>query len=889
MKRIFTLFVAALAFAACGTFDDSEIWDRLDEYGEAIKDHENRIASLEELCKQLNTNIDALQTLIEALEKRDYITNVAPVTKDGSVIGYTISFANSETITIYHGEAGTDGENGTDGKDGADGNAPQIGVGKDSDGIYYWTINGEWLLDSEGAKIPATGKDGEDGNDGENGITPKLKIESGFWYASFDNGATWEKLAEAEVVDCKGGDNIFESVTMDDEYVYFRLTDGTTIAIPLGNSSDSEYIDFLDNTVELLCISNWDLNGDDKLSYSEAAAVKSLGNVFTESDIISLNELRYFTGLTSIEEACFYSCELLNRIIIPNNIITIGADAFRDCSSLTSITIPDSVTMIGANAFEYCDNLTSITIPDSVTTIEGYAFNGCYSLTSITIPDSVTMIGANAFEYCDNLTSITIPDSVTTIEGYAFNGCYSLTSAAIGNSVTTIGKCAFRDCSSLTSITIPDSVTMIGWSAFENCESLTSITIPDSVTTIEGYAFNGCYSLTSAAIGNSVTTIGGYAFYHCDNLTSITIPDSVTTIGAGAFLYCYSLKNFSGRFTSEDAKLLIADGVVLACAPAGLTSYAIPNGVTTINNEVFYDCDSLTSVTIPDTVTTIGNEAFYSCDNLTSVTIGKGIESIGEKAFWGCDNIAELYCLATVPPAIYYYYEGSSTRASISFGSSIYGSFPINLTLWIYVPYEAYDNYTQYSEIDNNNISQSNWKVYIDYLIPYDFEKGEVVEINREPCSRLTEDYTFSYGNWTMRLFCYGDYYNIGSTRWRVDLFNGPEPLNGNYFIIELIADNLLTEPEGIIGTYSAASYYDSKTPATFISGYDKYYYSWYCVVGDGIVLDDKGAPISEGTITISDDYSVTLDCEDDMGHKIQGVVHCKTLNLYYQDSSGTR
>ena len=73
MKRIFTLLLATLAFAACETFDDSDIWDRLDEYGEAIKDHENRIASLEELCKQLNTNIDALQTLIEALEKRGLI------------------------------------------------------------------------------------------------------------------------------------------------------------------------------------------------------------------------------------------------------------------------------------------------------------------------------------------------------------------------------------------------------------------------------------------------------------------------------------------------------------------------------------------------------------------------------------------------------------------------------------------------------------------------------------------------------------------------------------------------------------------------------------------------------------------------------------------------
>ena len=135
MKKLFTLIAIALAVmvSSCSKFDDSAIWDKLNEQEQTLNDHEKRIAALEELCKQLNTNINALQTLVEALEKRDYITNVSPVRKDGEVIGYTISFADSDTITIYHGE------NGQDGADGKDGYTPQIGVMKDTDGIYYWT------------------------------------------------------------------------------------------------------------------------------------------------------------------------------------------------------------------------------------------------------------------------------------------------------------------------------------------------------------------------------------------------------------------------------------------------------------------------------------------------------------------------------------------------------------------------------------------------------------------------------------------------------------------------------------------------------------------------------------------------------------------------------
>ena len=150
MKKILLSVVIAttLVLTSC-QFDDSALWCKLDEYGESIRDHEQRISALEELCKQMNTNIEALQTLVDALEKRDYVTNVAPIREDGKVVGYTISFAYSDTITIYNGK------DGADGVDGKDGYTPQIGVMKDTDNIYYWTLDGEWLLDGKGNKIQA--------------------------------------------------------------------------------------------------------------------------------------------------------------------------------------------------------------------------------------------------------------------------------------------------------------------------------------------------------------------------------------------------------------------------------------------------------------------------------------------------------------------------------------------------------------------------------------------------------------------------------------------------------------------------------------------------------------------------------------------------------------
>ena len=145
MKRILflTTMVVALFFGGCEKYDDSALNNRIDNL-------EERVRTLEELCRQMNTNISSLQTIVTALQNNDYVTGVAPVTKNGETIGYTIIFTKSQPITIYHGENGKDGQNGTNGVDGKDGSTPVIGVKMDDDGIYYWTLNGEWLTAGAG-------------------------------------------------------------------------------------------------------------------------------------------------------------------------------------------------------------------------------------------------------------------------------------------------------------------------------------------------------------------------------------------------------------------------------------------------------------------------------------------------------------------------------------------------------------------------------------------------------------------------------------------------------------------------------------------------------------------------------------------------------------------
>lgn len=93
------------------------------------------------------------------------------------------------------------GPQGTPGKDGKDGNTPVISAKKDTNGLYYWTLNGQWLLASDGQKVlaqgltGATGAQGERGERGLQGNTPILKSgANGVLQVSYDEGQHWSTI-----------------------------------------------------------------------------------------------------------------------------------------------------------------------------------------------------------------------------------------------------------------------------------------------------------------------------------------------------------------------------------------------------------------------------------------------------------------------------------------------------------------------------------------------------------------------------------------------------------------------------------------------------------------------------------------------------------------------
>lgn len=579
------MILGLLSLVSCTEYDEVAMWNKNEDMG-------SRLAALEELCSQLNTNIVSLQQIVEALQGNDYVTGVVPVVENGETVGYTISFSKSGPVTIYHGKKGENGQNGT---------PPVIGVEQDTDGLYYWTLDGEWLTDDEGSKILAqgmagksayelavekgyrgtldewlaslNGSNGDDGksayelavengyqgteeewlaslkgsagDQGDDGVTPKLEVrDDGYWYISYDNGQTWNKLGPATGDPGEDGDSMFSDIDVSDpDYLVLTLAEtGASIKLPYykdkfdllfvsgsdrvkemsvycgpGATAEVEYelTNPLNVQVAIECISHsgYEVAVDKsakKITVSAPDDPAAITDPESEILVFASDDERTVMRKLVVKQVKYIDYRATRQLDWEKSSVNPRFWG-EDCKFLDEQSTYDSAT--GEGRWAYTG--TVIYITDA-------AFSGEAGLQEIVIPASVVEVGRNLWN--------------ETGGGGAFQNCTALTSVVFeGDNLSKINLNTFNGCSALSSIELPESLEKIEYNAFDDCSALKSIVIPDKVTYIGEGAFNYCTGLQEAYIGDGVTEIAAKAFAECTALKTVVIGKSIQRIGDQAF------------------------------------------------------------------------------------------------------------------------------------------------------------------------------------------------------------------------------------------------------------------------------------------------------------------------------------------------------------------
>lgn len=605
MKKLLKIFLSVMFFFIIGCeYDDSSLVERMGNL-------EERVAKLETLCNQMNTNISSLQTIVSSLQQNDYIHSVEPFIEGGDTVGYTISFMKSESIIIYHGQNGADGKDVEQGSVGKNENMPIIGVQQNTDGVYYWTLDGEWLLDEAGNKIRAVG------TDGKNGVTPQLKIEGEYWFVSYDNAATWFQLGKITGEAVQNGDSFFRSVTQDEMNVYFTLANGTVITIKKGAALSIEFAE-----ADLVVMSP---NSTREISYIVSSVTDSVRiEVLSSADIkakVMTDDERALTGKIHVETSATID-EYSRVVVLVSNgeKVVMRSITFEEAGLTVEENSTKQVKAEGGEiTLEFLSNVEcEVVIPEEAqswifvvpdtravekqtVTLKLEPNTGYYRRTAITVQstDGILKLKYNVEQDGDlevDIDPTQIPDN-------------EIWYVSVSNSL----------------IELVEGVDFGASLVSHTYEQGKGVLLFDSpVTKIE--------------CGNGL-------MFSSENLQKLILPSQIKYVSDNPFL-SHNLSEFGGKLASQDGKCLILDGEIVAFAPYGMEEYTTPSEATSIGAMAFYRNTCLKKIVISEGVKTIGHEAFF-CDQsddtkLEYVTLPSSLENLEYYIFARCKKIKKF-------------------------------------------------------------------------------------------------------------------------------------------------------------------------------------------------------------------------------------------------------
>lgn len=315
---------------------------------------------------------------------------------------------------------------------------------------------------------------------------------------------------------------------------------------------------------------------------------------------------------------------ILSLIMLLSVTAGLNLTAFADTEGDFTYSVKDGKATVTG----YDGNAQELEIPATlggkdVIAIGDSVFDANKTLKKVIISEGITKIGDSAFYDCENIERVDIPFSVTTIAGWAFKGCSSLKTAFIRGPVSVISEGTFRGCTSLSAISLPTALVSINEDAFTGCERLESIYFADSVNSfnddIEIAETNICLYGAKFNEYSFAGNCGDDAYYVFNDTTkALTIKGTGSTDN-----YFFGNPGFYGY--KDDVKTAFVE-----------------EGITCIDDGIFYNLVNMTYVSLPESLTEIGEAAFSQCASLKGIDIPRNVKRIQNMAFADCADLTKV-------------------------------------------------------------------------------------------------------------------------------------------------------------------------------------------------------------------------------------------------------
>lgn len=423
-----------------------------------------------------------------------------------------------------------------------------------------------------------------------------------------------------------------------------------------------------------------------------------LGNMLVacdgENEVVEIPE-----GITQIENSVFYHRLEIKKVIMPNSVRVIKANAFGCCKNLADLTLSQNLEYIRTYAFGYCSSLTELNIPPSVKMIYKCAFVGCVNLKIIKI-DHNPIVQGDSFSY--GLSMVNLPKYVinsfsiealicfcifglskweqlsqleqeTITEEFKYKFIrdklfYKYQSEEVSNYFSLGFSLSLEDLYEYLSYSIKQNDTVktallleykqkhfskaelqdyqdnqdmleigLEMPTLEQLKRNWDISIYEGKITITGY--RGSKSIESipqsTQEGVPVTCINKGDMNHFLSIEKLIIPDGVEEIRPRAFYDTFTLKEI---VLPQSLKFI--GKMAFACT--SIRKIELPTGLTNIAPSLFSDCKELESVTLPNSIEIIDRKAFEKCVSLVEIVLPPNVKSIGKQAFKGCTSLKRV-------------------------------------------------------------------------------------------------------------------------------------------------------------------------------------------------------------------------------------------------------